>query len=701
MQFRRPTTAALGALAVCVATAPTAGAAGVPGAAVPGTSITYTSSADFDKGTLQDVDHDTADQLQLNRTQTFFPYVNIAASARGTMLRIDVDTGKILGEWRSAPNGRGQDPSRTTVDKFGNTWLSNRAESGGGKGSVTRIGVIEGGTRVDADGSANPAGDFLAPPFAYNTCADRNHDGLVATTRGRGDIRPWTNDGGADDNGGVSTAADECIITYTRVNGTNTRTVAVDANNDLWTGGSNTAHEKISGSTGTPIDGTQINFGCGGYGGLVDKAGTLWSARFGSNLLRYEPGAGSGQCLGRDHGDYGLGMDPNTGEIWHTSVDNGNVYKLSPAGNVLGVYPHGFAYAQGVAVDAKGNVWVAHQLNVGTTVGHLRTDGTFVGNVDLPHGVGPTGVAVDRNGKVWVANYNTNNAMRIDPDAGGVGGGGFTIGAVDLTVDLGDGALPYNYSDMTGSVLGKITAPQGAWTVTQDSGATGSAWTKVAWNAESQGSVPAGTSITVETRTADTEAGLPAAAFTPVTNGAAATGTGRFLEVRATLKAAGNGDSPVLSDLRVDSTPPAATGRSVTGGGWITSPKGAQPKDSKANGKANFGFEARYDSSGAAGGTTEFQFKAADLNLHSGDLDSLTISGQQSCFTGRATVNQQAGHAFLVCVIDSGKESAPDRFRIKIWRGATGEVLYDTQPGAPDQAAPTTPLGGGSIVIHG
>lgn len=697
MQFRQSVVAVVGTVTVCAAMVPIAGALAV---AVPGTSVTYTSSADFDEGTLQDVNHDAADQLQLNRSQTFFPYVNIAASARGTMIRIDVNTGTILGEWQSAPNGRGRNPSRTTVDKFGNTWLSNRDEADGGKGSVTRIGVIQGGTRVNADGTAKPDGDFLAPPFAYNTCVDRNSDGLIATSRGRGDIRPWTNDAGADNNGGVSTAADECIITYTRVNGTNTRTVAVDANNDLWTGGSNTAHEKVSGVDGASIDGTQINFGCGGYGGLIDKSGNLWSARFGNNLLRYEPGTSSGQCLGTDHGDYGLGMDPNTGEIWHTSVDNGNVYKLSPNGNVLGVYPHGFRYAQGVAVDAKGNVWVAHQLNVGTTVGHLRTDGTFVGNVDLPGGFGPTGVAVDNNGKVWVANYNTSNAMRIDPDAGIAGGGGVKVGAVDLTVDLGEGAYPYNYSDMTGSVLGKITAPQGTWSVVQDSGTAGSAWTKVAWNTEAEGSTPDGTSIVVESRTADTEADLLAATFAPVTNGAAPTGTGRFIEVRTTLKAAPNGDSPVLSDLRVDSTPPAPTGKSVTGGGWITSPKGAYPKDPKVTGKANFGFEATYDKSGSAKGTTEFQFKAADVNLHSGDLASLTISGQRATFTGKGTVNQQPGYTFLVSVLDAGKGSAPDQFRIKLTKDATGEVLYDTQPGAADNAAPTTPLGGGSIVIH-
>ncbi len=524
----------------------------VPASAAPvaGTDVLYTTDADFDSGVLQDVNHDAPnnDQLQLTRSTVFFPYVNVAASARGTMLRIDVNTGAIVGEWVSAPDGRGRNPSRTTVDKFGSTWLSNRNEGAGGKGSVTRVAVIQGGTRVNADGSPNPTGDFLKGPFAYNRCDDRNGDGLIATSRGLGDVRPWTNAGGADDNGGVTTAADECVIDYARVTASNTRTVAVDSQNRLWTGGQDLDHELLN-ADGSP-SGTQFNVGCGGYGGLIDLAGTLWSAR-NNGLLRYDPATATGVCLDGTHGDYGLGMDPVTGEIWHSNLAGNRIAKLAPDGTILGAFAHGNQSAQGVAVDRDGNVWVAHSLNGATTVGHLRTDGTYVGNVPLPGGVGPTGVAVDTNGKVWVTNITTNNAQRIDPAAGPVGGGGFPIGAVDLTVDLGAGAGPYNYSDMTGSVLGEITAPQGTWSVVQDGGQANQTWGTVTWNTEAQGSVPAGTAITVEARTSNSEAGLAGESFTPVSNGVKFAKTGRYIEVRATLTANAAGDSPVLSDLRI------------------------------------------------------------------------------------------------------------------------------------------------------
>ncbi len=42
-----------------------------------------------------------------------------------------------------------------------------------------------------------------------------------------------------------------------------------------------------------------------------------------------------------------------------------------------------------------------------------------------------------------------------------------------------------------------------------------------------------------------------------------------------------------------------------------------------------------------------------------------------------------------------------DRFRIRIWNLDAGNaVVYDNEPGAPSCTTPTTPLGGGNIVIH-
>ncbi len=104
---------------------------------------------------------------------------------------------------------------------------------------------------------------------------------------------------------------------------------------------------------------------------------------------------------------------------------------------------------------------------------------------------------------------------------------------------------------MTGAVVVGSTSPQGIWTVIQDSQKAGFEWGRILWNTEPQGNEPPGTEIVVEARAADTEAGLGGQTFQPVTNGLFFSLLGRFIEVRVTLKASPAGDSPVLSDIRI------------------------------------------------------------------------------------------------------------------------------------------------------
>jgi len=550
----------------------------------------YTLNADFDEGTALNLNHNAPgiNQLQLNTSTTPFPFVNIPASGRGTVIRIDVNTGAVLSEYRTSPDGMAHDPSRTTVDQHGNVWVANRAEasiSGGvPKGSIARIGLVIGGTRADSDGTVNPSGQYLKPPFQYSTCLDRNFDNLIKTSSGLGNILPWTNAAGADTDGGVTTADDECVINYTRVFGTGTRTLAIAANNDVWVGGMFGSgppyeHERVDGTTGQPIAGTHFNLGCGGYGGLIDANGILWSAGRSSALLRYDTNTNTGACL-TGRGDYGLGIDPTTGNVWHSSYDTGTtLYEISPSGAVLHSYPQGFQ-AQGVAVDGQSHVWVAEVF--GSKVAHFAPDPAntgqhvFVGNVT--GFLGSTGVSVDANGKIWVAERNGNSASRINPAAGPIGGGGYPVGAIDLTVSLGSGASPYNYSDMTGFVAIGSTAPQGTWTVVYDSEQSATEWGKVSWNTENsspcpstpQGREPAGASITSRVRSAETPAALAAEAYVGTSNGVdVSIPNGRYLQVEMKLTPNGAGTSPVLCDMTVDTVaapPPPPPPSGVVGG---------------------------------------------------------------------------------------------------------------------------------------
>jgi len=529
---------------------------GTSAAEVWGTDVLYTADADFDQGTLVSVNHDAPnnDQLQLDQPTEPFPFVNVAASGRGTMVRIAAGTGEIVGEYRTAPEGRGLDPSRTTVDLFGNVWTGNRGESrfidGVPHGSAVKIGLVAGGTRVNADGTPNPSGDYLAPPLGYNTCVDRDGDGLLKTSRGLGDIRPWPDvtDGVGGADGIVEDADDECILIYQRLPEVlEVRHVSVDANNDVWVGDAFShlapGFHKLDGDTGAILASPdRETIRCGGYGGLVDGNGILWSASRGP-VLRYDPVSDTGICVGVSD-SYGMGIDVN-GFIWISQWPN-LIVKLSSAGVAEPAFPKptgGVAGEdRGVAVTpADNHVWVANSQS--NTVSRLDNEGNLLKVIAV--GGFPTGVAVDINDKVWVTN-GSDSAMRIDPDGGADG-----LGAVELTVDLGPGASPYNYSDMTGMVAIGSTSPQGIWTVVQDSGLPGFEWGTIIWNTEPGGSEPPGTAIVVEARTADTEAGLGGATFQAVSNGVMFSRFGQFIEVRVTLKAAADGTSPVLSDIRI------------------------------------------------------------------------------------------------------------------------------------------------------
>ena len=564
----------------------------------PDVQFPFTRDADFDRGILLQLNHDPPnnDQLQVNEPVVVsFPFINVAASSRGTLVRIDTETGDIVGEYCTAPEGRGGNPSRTTVDLYGNVWVGNRAEEGFigplRHGSVTKIGIVIGGTRGDKnpDGilEPNPDGGYLQGPFAYCTCVDRDGDGLIRTSGRIGQILAWPDItdglGGTDNPQGdgkpgearVLDAYDECIVVYQRLpDAEQVRHVSVDRDNNVWVGGyphvgsppidpfELRSFHKLDGETGAVLDSFDARpFGAGGYGGLVDGSGILWSASVGSagashGLLRYDPVQRSGFFI-PVASSYGLAAD-SRGFIWNVSHWDGHVVKLDPAGNIMPGFPKpvlpdsapGVA-SRGVAVTPDDDVWVANTNR--NNVSRLDNNGNI--KAVIPVGDSPTGVAVDADGKVWVTNMGSNDAMRIDP----------STNLVDRTVPLDPGAGPYNYSDMTGHVAVSKTVPQGIWSVVQDAGGP-FVWTSTAWNREPQGSQPPGSSITVEFRAADDPAALGGRSFIPASNGGTFAAAGRFLEVRATLRPAvvdGVNISPVLSDLSVSGHPRHDFGNAV------------------------------------------------------------------------------------------------------------------------------------------
>lgn len=140
----------------------------------------------------------------------------------------------------------------------------------------------------------------------------------------------------------------------------------------------------------------------------------------------------------------------------------------------------------------------------------------------------------------------------------------------------------------------------------------------------------------------------------------------------------------------------------VTGGGWINSPAGAYAADPSLEGRATFGFVAKYRrGQSTPDGNTQFQFRAGNLNFHSTSYQWLVVAGANAKYRGVGTINGQGAYDFMITARDGNLLGGgqADGFRIKIWDA--GGVVYDNQLGQGDDSNATTVLGGGSIVIHG
>lgn len=513
-------------------------------------SRTYTRDADFDQGTLVGVNHEAPnnDQLQLDVLTEPFPFLWVPCSARGTIARLDVQTGESLGEYRTAPEGRGLDPSRTSVDLFGNVWVANRAESE--SGSVVKIGLVIGGTRgiknPDGTFTPDPNGGYLQPPFTYSTCVDRDGDGLIRTSTGLGDVLDWPDvtDGAGGSDGLVEDAFDECILVYQRLSGPEPRHVSVDADSDVWVGSypfMTSTFDKLDGNDGSIL--TTITPGCGAYGGLVDKFGVLWSTAVSQGtVLRYDPSSGASRCIPVTRA-YGLGVD-SQGFLWASMWSLGTITKIGPSGTVVPGFPKpvGGTNCRGVDVTpADDHVWVANSAS--NTVSRLDNDGNVL--KVIPVGVEPTGVSVDTNGKVWVANLGSDSIVRIDPAAGSDG-----LGDVDLTVDLGAGAGPYALGNMTRQGFDPYFAPEGSWNVIAYNFTTNDNWGRVSWNSLE----PAGTGLSARARASDTFSGLAVQPYVDVFNGVSFNLSGRYIQVDVTFTSDPEQTvGPTLYDLTLES----------------------------------------------------------------------------------------------------------------------------------------------------
>lgn len=363
----------------------------------------------FSEGGWQDYDVETDDNGFLVSTATKQMPLDlwVANSPANTVSRIDTETCKETGRYKVCAN-----PSRTAVDLQGNVYIGCRNDGG-----ITKItGDIE---RCDKDGDG-----------VVNTATDTNGDGMVTGN----ELYPK--------------GEDECVEYITYPGGSCQRAVGVDRDNYPWVGewGAKTLR-RLHPKTGAVVQ--SINLPNNPYGLLVDMQGTIWiSGRGGNKLLRVEPESGTVTALAPNLGcfqPYGIGIDVAR-RIWLANCCCEDVvYMYDPVGETwkkVAVHKR----PRGVAGLDDGRVVVGNDESNEVAV----VDGINFEVIDyLSAGPNrfPIGVAPDANQYIWAVNQNGQSATKFD------------LADNSVVCEVPVGSSPYTYSDMTGYLLHKFTAP--------------------------------------------------------------------------------------------------------------------------------------------------------------------------------------------------------------------------------------------------
>ena len=329
--------------------------------------------------------------------------------------------------------GGGAEPSRTSVNQYGDVAVSNRS-----LGSVTKVWALQ------------------------SKCIDKNGNGMIDTSTGANDIRPW--------------GQDECIAWHTPLplaNGysggvrpTAWEGVAQDPNScvtpvpRLWVGykdAQNTAHfARLHGDTGEILDeALRPNWNSnsfGPYGGAVNSAGDLFTNGYDNEIaVRVDAVTLQVEEIGNSPGTfkYGMGVD-KYGNMWVGSFSGPHhLYFYDAAAKTwagMGNGGNNAGGSLGVAIDDADRVWGAANGPCRLIELDGATKTWSNQNIVLPGCSQPWGVSIDNEGFVWVVD-KANQAFKVDPDT------------YEIKLVVTGLVNPYTYSDMTGQGL-QLVLPQ-------------------------------------------------------------------------------------------------------------------------------------------------------------------------------------------------------------------------------------------------
>lgn len=467
------------------------------------------------------VELDTDGAIVLGNTATINDSIWIANTGEGTVSRFDIDTFTETGRFWVGPHGRGNDPSRTSINTAGDAFVAGRR------------------------------GLFLTKISGLSeACPDTNGDGVI-TTSTNGTALPW--------------GQDDCVLWSTSLRGVMPggyiRAVAAqdivdpisgNVTERVWVGGySDRRISVLDGATGGILMTTHVQYGP--YGMAFDGSQNLWISTISHRqLVRVDttrcnefgcPWAGTcvessstgSRCEGaikraiptpNSNRPYGVTVDAAQ-RIWLGGDRDVQRYDpTAPAASrwaTAGIGTSG-GWKAGIAVDGSGNVWTTGSFGV------YRLDADNPRNRHLiRYGAASNymrgwGVAIAADDRAWIIGRWENSAWVVEPGA--------ALTSNTITRTAYSVRSPYTYSDMTGQQLRLAATPRGTYVMSFEGCGDGTRWENLVFDIDT----PPDTSVAFRVRTADTMVALNSATWHGV--GVVPAGTSP-LAVGSVLDAAG------------------------------------------------------------------------------------------------------------------------------------------------------------------